>query len=67
LHVELQYLNNELQIIAEDNGVGFIKEETSNEGIGLQNIENRAKLIGARIDFQSTPEEGTKLVINYYF
>ncbi|MFY0631812.1 MAG: histidine kinase [Flavobacteriaceae bacterium] len=66
LHVELKYTKGELQITAEDNGVGFIKEETSNKGIGLQNIENRAKLIGAKIDFQSTPEQGTKLVINYY-
>ncbi len=67
LDVELQYTENELQITAQDNGVGFVKEETSHKGIGLQNIENRAKLIGAKVAFQSIPEQGTKLVINYYF
>lgn len=67
LSVELQYRKGELQITAEDDGIGFVKEETHHKGIGLKNIENRAKLIGANIAFQSIPEQGTSLVINYYF
>lgn len=67
LDVTLEYTEGELQITAKDNGIGFVKEETSHKGIGLHNIESRAKLIGAKVAFQSIPEEGTSLVINYYF
>ena len=67
LDVTLEYTEGELQITAKDNGIGFVKEETSHKGIGLHNIESRAKLIGANVGFQSVPEEGTSLVINYYF
>ncbi|MBL4605478.1 MAG: histidine kinase [Flavobacteriaceae bacterium] len=67
LDVELQYTEGELKITAQDNGIGFVKEEADHKGIGLQNIENRAKLIGAKVVFQSIPEQGTSLVINYYF
>ena len=67
LDVQLIYSEDSLRITAEDNGIGFVIEETTDKGIGLQNIESRAKLIGADIDFQSKVDQGTKLVINYYF
>ena len=67
LNVELSYKEDELEIIAKDNGIGFDQDETQDGGLGLKNIENRAKLIGAKAQLQSVPNEGTQLLINYYF
>ncbi|MEQ6123765.1 ATP-binding protein [Pseudotenacibaculum sp. MALMAid0570] len=66
LKVELNYKEDELEIIAKDNGIGFNKEETKEAGLGLKNIENRANLIGAKVKLKSVPNEGTQLSINYY-
>jgi hypothetical protein len=67
LHVELLFKDKELEIRAKDNGIGFSQEVTQASGLGLKNIENRANLIGAKAQLISIPEEGTELLINYYF
>lgn len=67
LNVELFYRKDELEIVAKDNGIGFDQDETQDAGLGLKNIENRASLIGAQAKLLSAPNEGTQLVINYYF
>ena len=64
LKVRLNYGETDLLITAKDNGVGFISEEKK-EGIGLINIKNRAKLIGAEIQFTSEKNNGTTLEIKY--
>lgn len=64
LIVKLNYTDAHLQIIAKDNGIGFSSEE-KNEGIGLINIKNRAKLIGAKVQFTSEKNKGTTLEIKY--
>lgn len=66
LDVVLHYKKEVLEITAADNGVGFEIHETNQNGIGLQNIKTRAKLINATIDFSSQPNKGTILKINYY-
>lgn len=68
LYFCMNYGENNMQILARDNGIGFDKKKIKkNEGIGLQNIENRAKLIGAKIELVSHPKIGTTLTINYTF
>ena len=67
LKVQLTYQDDEVEIIAKDNGVGFNQEQIQEAGLGLKNIENRANLIGAKAKLVSVPKEGTQLVINYYF
>lgn len=67
LKVQLTYQEDEVEIIAKDNGVGFNQEQIQEAGLGLKNIENRANLIGAKAKLVSAPEQGTQLVINYYF
>ena len=67
LKVRLTYQEDEVEIIAKDNGVGFNQEQIQEAGLGLKNIENRANLIGAKAKLVSAPEEGTQLVINYFF
>lgn len=67
LQVTLCFKENELEILAEDNGVGFEMQEIPTNGIGLQNINTRAKLINAVVELKSEPQKGTSLKINYYF
>ena len=49
-----------------DNGNGFLRDGaggSSKPGIGLRNIENRTKMIGASFDLISTPGSGTRVRI----
>jgi signal transduction histidine kinase len=64
LNVILNFKNAYLLITVKDNGIGFSSEE-KNEGIGLINIKNRAKLIGAEIEIISEKNKGTTLEIKY--
>jgi len=67
LEVSLHFKKEQLEIIAKDNGIGFDISEYSLKGIGIQNIKNRAELINAIFNFNSTPNKGTVIKINYYF
>lgn len=62
--------NNEEYIVRiEDNGVGFdiekYRADNSGEHVGLANVENRLeRQAGGRLDIDSTPGVGTKVVIH---
>ncbi|WP_298515945.1 ATP-binding protein [uncultured Kordia sp.] len=67
LDVQLKYTDKKLTIVATDNGKGFDKSvEKPNKGIGLQNMKNRGKLIGAEIELESQVGKGTQLTIIHY-
>ncbi|WP_375252639.1 MULTISPECIES: sensor histidine kinase [Dokdonia] len=66
LDVHLNYRGDTVLITVKDNGVGFDYEKArAKNGIGLTNIETRAKLIGATIQYMSQVNEGTTLSLNY--
>ncbi|WP_366943677.1 ATP-binding protein [uncultured Polaribacter sp.] len=65
LNVFLHFSEQQLEITAKDDGVGFLTSENISNGIGLENIKNRAKLIGATAVFQSEKNKGTSLKIVY--
>ena len=67
LEVLLSFKEDLLIIVAKDNGIGFKSEEIQKKGIGLQNIKTRAKLINAKVNLESKPNNGTILNIYYYF
>lgn len=50
---------SKLQMTLKDNGKGFCREEISNGGNGLNNIQERAKLIGGKLSINSKLNEGT--------
>jgi signal transduction histidine kinase len=65
LQFKLNYKPDFLEIFVEDDGIGFdMEDESIQHGIGLLNMQNRAKLIGAEINISSTINIGTKLYIN---
>lgn len=67
LNVTMDYLEDVLEITAQDNGVGFHEEDIAGKGIGLLNMKNRATLIGAVATLKSVPNQGTSLKIRYNY
>lgn len=65
LNVSLRYLENSIQIFAEDNGVGFDVDTICQNGIGLSTMKKRGALINADITIDSAINKGTRLSINY--
>lgn len=56
--------DGELTVMIEDNGVGFDKKKIDNfEGIGLKNIISRVEFLNGHVEFDSTPGQGTTVVI----
>lgn len=66
LNVVLQYSDNHLNITAEDDGVGFEKNDDF-MGIGLKNMETRAQLINSVLKIDSVKGKGTALKLSYKF
>lgn len=56
--IKLVHNSENVSITINDNGKGFDPNSVQN-GIGLSNIRNRAKLIGATFELNSWPNEGT--------
>jgi signal transduction histidine kinase len=48
-----------LLMTLKDNGIGFCSENISDGGNGLNNMKNRAEIIGGKIRISSKKEEGT--------
>ncbi|HEY1870146.1 MAG TPA: sensor histidine kinase [Chitinophagaceae bacterium] len=67
--VDLKYDLNNFRISVSDNGQGFpVDKSRENEkpagGLGIKNMQNRAKLIGAEFNILSKPGEGTLVEIS---
>lgn len=59
-----QYGPDHLTIIIQDNGIGFDKELLSKkDGLGLENIVNRASMINGKAEITSTINKGTTITI----
>lgn len=67
--ITLIYFLDRLELNVSDNGKGFnlAHKLTTVNGLGLQNIVNRAEVIGGKADIKSTVDKGTdiKLIIPY--
>jgi two-component system, NarL family, sensor kinase len=68
IRADLIYRENTIIFTFTDDGIGFdVKEAmqrpSSNRGIGLTSMMNRAKLIGGQLTVLSQPGKGTKTVI----
>jgi signal transduction histidine kinase len=60
--IQLVRHENELTIMVEDNGVGFNTADISG-GIGLKNMLSRVEFLNGQVNFDSTPGQGTTVVI----
>jgi signal transduction histidine kinase len=63
--VVLKRSADHLSLIIEDNGVGFdaSKAKTVGERLGLIGMHERAALVGADLQIESTPGRGTTVIV----
>ncbi len=64
-HADIQFFGyeNEMVLVVEDNGIGFIPTMVS-KGIGLNQLKIRTESLGGNIEINSHPGMGTNLVFN---
>lgn len=63
--IQLNRTNGEINLIVEDNGVGFdVESARQKEGIGLKNLEARAAKLNAKLHFDSGKGGGTTVSID---
>jgi signal transduction histidine kinase len=58
--INLDYIDDDLNISVEDNGLGFDLKRV-HEGIGLHGIRERFLMLGGSIEIESAPGKGTHL------
>src|SRR5262249_23639181 len=62
--VRLTELTGELRLSVVDGGIGFdMKHLSSNRGLGLISIRERARVIGADVDIRSVLSKGTTIEV----
>ena len=64
--ISLTQIENTLNIIVEDNGIGFNPREVSlnADGMGLGNIEKRIEYLEGTLEVDTTPGKGTTILID---
>jgi PAS domain S-box-containing protein len=66
-HVDivLERSGEHLSLIIEDNGIGFdpAREEARERGFGLVGMRERASLVGAELQIESAPGQGTTVIL----
>ena len=65
--VSLGVKDNVIQLMLADDGEGFDIQNVKSNGIGIENIKKRAKLIGGELKLESQKNQGTKLTIEIPF
>ena len=68
--VSMRRVGEHLQIIVEDNGVGFAPDKLSAasgkiEGFGLFSIRERLNYFGGRMEIESAPGEVTRVILSF--
>jgi len=57
------------QLLIEDDGIGFVKDQSHGEimgnNIGMNIMKERAQRIGAEIEIESEVDEGTRITVNF--
>ena len=64
VRVTAEVADNSLRLTIIDNGRGFRPEETSGEGLGVQGMKERARLLGGDFIVSSEPSGGTAVQLD---
>ena len=61
---------NQIELIIQDDGVGFDVDQALSQArrgasMGLLTMQERAQLVGGKIEFQSTPTQGTRICAQF--
>ena len=63
LNVQANFVDSILHLSICDDGAGFDYSGISGHGSGLRNMQSRSKLIGADWNIESSPGNGTKIIL----
>jgi signal transduction histidine kinase len=61
--VHLHFSEAETVLVIRDDGVGFTPAATTNGGLGLASLKERAEKIGSSLKIETTPGNGTTLTV----
>jgi signal transduction histidine kinase len=62
VHIELDTSGTALELRVRDDGRGF-NEHRRRNGLGLDGMAERARLVGGELEIESVPGAGTELVM----
>ena len=63
-NISLTNHDSTLNIIVEDNGIGFKKGFSNSKGLGIASIEKRIESLGGTLEIDSSPNIGSSIIIN---
>lgn len=65
-HIQLTHHDDNINIIIEDNGIGFDPEKAqiAADGMGLDTIRRKINQLGGTIEIDSTQGKGTSIIID---
>lgn len=65
-NIELHVIDkeDEIYVLLKDDGKGFHRDHRNTTGLGLRSMEERAKLLGGKVDIHSAPGEGTVIEVH---
>jgi signal transduction histidine kinase len=63
--VDLSVEDDKINLMVQDNGIGFSEEKTDSNGIGLAGLRERLTLAGGKLNISSTPKHGTILTAQF--
>ena len=62
--VQLTRVGSNVSLTVEDNGKGFdVNSLETSKGAGFRNVQARVDYLNGKLDIQSTPEEGTSVLV----
>ena len=64
--VRLLKENDDLVLSVQDDGVGFLAADRDRDGMGIGIMRYRAKVIGAVLELQTQPGQGTQITCKYH-
>lgn len=64
IQVKILKEEDEIKLQYSDNGIGFDQHSNESRGLGLKNIKNRAKIIGAQHQLSTAPGQGFELLLS---
>lgn len=62
IEVILERRADSVLLVVEDNGVGFCADHANNQGFGIAGMRERAALVGATLEIESAPGQGTTVL-----
>jgi signal transduction histidine kinase len=63
--ISLQKRDGAIYLEVSDDGTGFITDKVNKLGLGLHHIDARARKLGGRARVSSTPNQGTRIVVEF--